>query len=82
MPVLLVYSRQGCHLCEQLLEELLPLVNGCLTVQVRDIDSQPDWRTHYDSRVPVVTYRGRVVCEGHLDTAAVAAVLASLPPGP
>ena len=44
MKSLQVYSRRGCHLCEQLIEELLPLVRGHLAVDVRDIDSRDDWR--------------------------------------
>ncbi len=64
---LVVYSRQGCHLCEVLIEELLPLVRGHFDVEVRDIDSRPDWRDTYNTRVPVVEYRDEVVSEYQLD---------------
>mgnify|MGYP000107868357 CR=1 FL=1 len=43
-PVLYVYSRRGCHLCDVLVEELLPLVRGRMDVEVRDIDSHDDWK--------------------------------------
>lgn len=62
-----VYSRQGCHLCEVLLEELLPLVRGRLEVVVHDIDTRADWREKYDTRVPVVEYDGELICQYHLD---------------
>jgi hypothetical protein len=72
MPVLHVYSRQGCHLCEILIEGLLPLVRGVLAVEVHDIDTKPEWRSLYDMRVPVVEYEGQLVCQYHLDGAAIA----------
>jgi len=78
MPGLQVYSRQGCHLCEILIEELLPLVRGFLVVEVRDIDSRPDWLAKFDIRVPVVEYQGRVVCQYRLDRAAIIDLLESL----
>ena len=65
---LVVYSRQGCHLCDELLEELLPLVRGRLGVEVRDIDTRDDWRETYNTRIPVVEYDGEAVCEYHLDS--------------
>ena len=72
-----VYSRQGCHLCEVLIEELLPLVRGRLEVAVHDIDSCADWKQAYDVRVPVVEYQGRLICEYHLDREAISAILAA-----
>lgn len=78
MPALRVYSRQGCHLCEVLIEELLPLVRGVLDVEVRDIDSRADWREKYDIRVPVVEYDDRLISEYPLDRTAVLEVLTSL----
>jgi hypothetical protein len=72
MPVLHVYSRHGCHLCEILIEGLLPLVRGVLEVEVHDIDSKPEWRAKYDRRVPVVEYDGQLVCQYYLDGAAIA----------
>ena len=71
MPVLHVYSRHGCHLCEQLIEELLPIVRGAFDVDVRDIDSREDWRARYDVRVPVVEFEGRMICEYQLDREAI-----------
>jgi len=73
-----VYSRRGCHLCDELLEALLPLVRGRLDVVVHDIDSRADWRTRYGRHVPVVEFAGREVCRHALDRAAIAAVLDSL----
>lgn len=67
MKTIDVYSRQGCHLCEVLIEELLPLVRGRFQVVIHDIDTRADWRREYDVRVPVVEYDGEVICQYHLD---------------
>ena len=77
-PVLYVYSRCGCHLCDLLLEELLPLVRGLLEVEVRDIDSREDWKQRYDVRIPVVEFEGEVVSQYRLDRASIETVLAKL----
>lgn len=74
-----VYSRTGCHLCELLIEELLPLVRGHLDLEVMDIDTSPEWRLEFDTRVPVVEYVGRIVCQYTLDTAAIRSIIAALP---
>ena len=66
-----VYSRAGCHLCEELIEALLPLVRDRLPVEVVDIDTREDWRRQFDTRVPVVEYEGRTICQHRLDEAAV-----------
>lgn len=79
MPALRIYSRQGCHLCEVLIEELLPMVRGRLATEVRDIDARPDWRARYELRVPVVEYEDTVISEYPLDRQAITGLLDSLP---
>ena len=79
MRALQIYSREGCHLCEVLIEELLPLVRGTLAIEVRDIDSCPEWQEKYNRRVPVVEFEGRAICQYRVDRAAIDALLGSLP---
>ncbi len=67
----IVYSRPGCHLCEQLIEELAPLVRGRVRLEVRDIDGHAPWRRQFGTRIPVVEIGGRVICEYQLDREAV-----------
>ena len=78
-PSLYVYSRRGCHLCDLLVEELLPLVRGRLDVEVRDIDSRADWKERFDVRIPVVEFQGEIVCQYRLDRPAIDAILARYP---
>ena len=77
-----VYSRQGCHLCEILIEELLPLVRGRAEVVVHDIDTRDDWRDRYDTRVPVLEYDGAFICQYHLDRPALDRALSDDEPNP
>ena len=75
MVRLRVYSRKGCHLCEVLLETLLPMVRGTFEVEVVDIDTQPEWLDRYGSRIPVVEFDGRMVCQYELDRQAIIELL-------
>jgi len=75
LPVLEVFSRPGCHLCEQMLDDLLPMTRGCATVEVRNIDTRKDWADAFGTLIPVLRMDGRELCRYTLDRAAVAAAL-------
>ncbi|MEM9404194.1 MAG: glutaredoxin family protein, partial [Pseudomonadota bacterium] len=77
-PTFTVFSRPGCHLCEQLIEELLPFVRGRAEVRVIDIDDDSELVEAYSTRVPVLVFGEQELCHYHLDTAAVERTLASL----
>jgi hypothetical protein len=54
-----VFSRQGCHLCELLIEELEPLCRAHgVMLRVRDVDDDERRREAYGLRVPVVRAGG------------------------
>ena len=74
---LVVYSRRGCHLCELMIEELVPLCRDRATLRVLDVDSREDWRVAYGSRVPVLCAGGRELGEARLDREALVALLES-----
>jgi len=71
MKQLTVMSRSGCHLCEQVIEELIPLVRGRATLEVTDIDTDPTLVAEYGLRVPVVVGDGRDLSDFPLDREAV-----------
>lgn len=75
MSSVAVYSRKGCHLCEVLIGELLPLVEGHLEVEIRDIDSRPEWHEQYWADIPVVEFEGVVLCKHFLDHEAIKGIL-------
>ena len=79
LPVLAVYTRPGCHLCEILIEELLPLAAERATVDVRNIDTRDEWQAAYAERIPVVELDGRCLSQYRLDRGAVLTALADYP---
>jgi hypothetical protein len=56
---------------------MLPLLQGKIDVEFRDIDTNEDWREAYDIRIPVVEFEGRVICQYHLDRAKIEAIVAA-----
>ena len=76
MRNLIVYSRRGCHLCEDLLEQLEPLCRDQATIEVRDVDARSEWQAAYGELIPVLEADGEEVCRHTLDRAAVLALLA------
>ena len=65
---LILFSRQGCCLCEgleQCLQELdLNSLKPALRLEVIDIDAEgidPELRTRYDLEVPVLTLQGKLL---------------------
>jgi predicted thioredoxin/glutaredoxin len=67
---LVVLSREGCHLCEQMLVELAELERQELvaTVQVVDVDSDPALARQYGLKVPVLLLDGSVICHYTLNS--------------
>ncbi|MFM8379616.1 MAG: glutaredoxin family protein [Planctomycetia bacterium] len=63
-PQIVLYSRRGCHLCEQA-EDVL----ACLALEatIVDVDAEPCHAAMYGTRVPVVEIDGVVVVEGRFD---------------
>ncbi len=66
-----LYSRRGCHLCELMIEAVLPIIGGKATLQVHDIDTRTDWREKYDVEVPVLEFAGERICRFRLDDTSV-----------
>lgn len=71
MSDLIVYSRAGCHLCDDLLEILAPLCRAAgKSWQVVDVDNDPVLTRRYGLDVPVVTDGESVVMRHRFDRAA------------
>ena len=60
----LLYTRAGCHLCE---EALQILERHGLVVRKIDIDAQSELKPLYDQCVPVVVIDGRERFRGRVD---------------
>lgn len=72
MPKAVLYSREGCHLCDVMAAELAPLLRKrALPLEVVDVDTDIELKKRYGLRIPVFTLDGEVVCEARLDEDAV-----------
>jgi len=63
-----LYSRAGCHLCDEMLKELEALrctTAETFTVEILDIDRDPETQRRYSLRIPVLTAEAgtKVLCE-------------------
>lgn len=67
---LVVMSREGCHLCEQMLEELAALEREARIppVNVLDVDANPEWVRQFGLKVPVLLLDGSVICHYTLNS--------------
>jgi hypothetical protein len=64
----LLYTRRGCHLCEQA-EDMLAAHVPTGAVTLVDVDAEPGLQRRYGTRVPVLVVDGGVVMEGRFDEA-------------
>lgn len=75
---LTVYSRNGCHLCEDMEAQLESLsAELAFSLHRVDIDTKPELVERFGSRVPVLMKQDRFVCEYFLDQSALLQVLNS-----
>ena len=68
MRKLILYTRSHCHLCEDMHRQLLTLQKEMVfSVELRDVDSNPEWLARYDTLVPVLMLGNHEICHYHLD---------------
>lgn len=66
---LVVYTRDGCHLCDALLDELTQFCSKKpYTFTIIEISGDALLEQRYGTKVPVVTYQGAILCYYFLDT--------------
>jgi len=53
---LILYSKQGCCLCDGLLAKLQQLQNVTFELEIRDINNNSDWFDRYQYEIPVLCY--------------------------
>ena len=65
---LVLYVREGCHLCEQFLIELTIELDGETgDLSILDVDNDSELAVRYGLRVPVLECAGQVAGEGRFD---------------
>ena len=68
MTRLVLYSREDCGLCEEMLLELAPwaAARGA-TVEVRDVDADPVARRRWGLKIPLLRVDEETVASGRID---------------
>ncbi|MCU9599944.1 glutaredoxin family protein [Pallidibacillus thermolactis] len=69
MVELILYAREGCHLCEEA-ELQLKVLQTSFPFNVKQIDIETDDQLNlkYGLSIPVIEYKGQVIQEGKIDT--------------
>jgi hypothetical protein len=64
-----LYTRPGCHLCDEAREGIITLRGEAPPFQLREVNIDDDDELHarYLERIPVVEVGGEIVSELHLD---------------
>lgn len=61
----IVYTRNGCHLCESALEKLNHWQSQCgFSLEFVDVDKEEELQKRFGEQVPVVTVNGKVRFRG------------------
>ncbi len=82
MPVVTLYAKAGCHLCDEArayLEDAVSDLNRELDLREMDIRRDPELFERYRYRIPVITVDGAERLEGRISDDAVRELLRSLP---
>ncbi len=76
---LTVYGREGCHLCQDMIDALRELqARRCFHLEIVDVDSDDSLKSRYGERVPVLMAGGEEVCHYYLDPVALDAYFAKI----
>jgi hypothetical protein len=69
MTVVTLYTRPGCHLCDEARDVILAVRDSEGAFVLREVDIESDGALHarYLERIPVVAVDGEEVAELHLD---------------
>jgi hypothetical protein len=67
MIVLTVYSRPECHLCDELIAELEPIIAGRARIDVVDISEDETLSRRFGLLIPVLMHEGEELSRYRLD---------------
>jgi Glutaredoxin-like domain (DUF836) len=81
VPVVTLYSRPGCHLCDEARAEILAIRRALPAFDLREVDIETDERLlrTYLERIPVVEVDGEIVSELVFDSPRLRGKLDNLP---
>ncbi len=78
---LVLYTREGCGLCEEMMEALVQLRQDLrFELDVVDVDSSNEYLARYGDLVPVLTLGDQEIARYHLDEVRLRSTLSALWP--
>ncbi len=64
----IIYSRQGCHLCDVMKDELEAMAMSIKgTIKLVDIDNDPDLNKRFNNQIPVLFVDDVEICHYKLN---------------
>jgi glutaredoxin len=78
--VLTLYSRPGCHLCDEMkaaVQRVTAAVQAPATIEEIDISTDPDLEARYGTEIPVLMLQGRKIAKYRIEEAALMRALAA-----
>ena len=78
MTTLTIYSRPGCHLCDEMKAIVMRVVGpmaGRVAVNEVDISGNPDLEAQYGLEIPVLTVDGKKAAKYRVTETALARIL-------
>ena len=78
VTALAIYSRPGCHLCDEMKVVVASAVKGAaaeVTIETIDISTSPDLEARYGLEIPVLTIDGKKVAKYRVTEAEVRRML-------
>jgi len=80
-PLLTLYFRHGCHLCDDMQQHLRGLQEGWrFKLEFVDIDRNQDLKSRYGTLVPVLAGDNEEICHYFLDEMALRNYLSNINP--
>ena len=79
MIVLTLYSRPGCHLCDEmkaLVQRVTSAVPAPATIEEIDISADPTLEARYGLEIPVLMLQGKKIAKYRIEEAALMRALA------
>ena len=75
-----VYTRDGCHLCDHAIDALLKYRPYLPSIKEIDIDTDRDLMERFGEVIPVVAFDGSIRFQGHVDEVLLRRLIEGTPP--